>query len=85
MKYIELFFQEKNLPFEQWEIIDTKGDYHIIDNEFVIDLLLNTCGRGEQEQAADVIRKIDFANGDVNHFLRHLAQGYVNTHYAEVA
>jgi hypothetical protein len=27
----------------------------------------------EQEQIAGIVRKLDFANGDFHHFLRHLA------------
>lgn len=77
MKYLKTFFEEKDLPFQEWELVSEAGETHIISNEVVIEAVLNA---PEHEQAgiADVIRKIDFQNGDVNHFLKHLAGALIN-------
>ena len=74
--YLEVFFDEKCLPFVQWEIADAAGMTHFISNEVVIEHI-KAASLDEQAQIADVLRRIDFANGDVNHFLRHLAGAIV--------
>jgi len=75
-EYLETFFEEKQLPHQSWDITDQNGTMHYIDSDVVIEALLNAPPQ-EQEQAANIIRKIDFMNGDVNHFLKHLATGLV--------
>jgi hypothetical protein len=78
MTYLHTFFAEKNLPFAQWEFTADNGDVHIISNEVVIETILTATPRHEQKKIASVIRRIDFANGNVNHFLRHLAGALIN-------
>lgn len=74
--YLKTFFEEKDLPYEQWEITSDEGTWNLISNEVVIEHTLLTEGE-ERNQIENVIRKIDFLNGDVNHFLRHLAGALV--------
>jgi len=71
-KYLEVFFDEKNLPYELFEIEASDGALHLIDNETVMETIAHAPAH-EQKAIGDVIRKIDFANGDVNDFLKHLA------------
>ena len=71
--YLKTFFEEKNLPFAEFEI-ETVENIHFISNEIVIEHIMVAPAQ-EQEQIADIIRKIDFKNGNVNHFLEHLAHG----------
>ena len=75
-KYIRQFFAEKEIPFKQWELTDKQGGNHIISNEVVIENIKNA-PKHEQDAIANILRKIDFKNGDVNHFLKHLAQALV--------
>ncbi len=75
-QFLERFFEEKEIPFKQWELQDSDGRTHIIDNKIVISLVLQA-PTAEQEKIGTVLSKIDLLNGDVNHFLRHLAQGYI--------
>jgi len=77
--YLKTFFEEKNLPYQSWSIESNDGTTHIIDNEVVIETILNVSSPQEQDKIADVIRRIDFASGDVNDFLKHLATGLVNS------
>jgi len=70
-QYLETFFQEKQLPEVNWELTGPSGT-NFISNEVVIEHILSA-PLYEQKQIAQIIRKIDFANGDVNHFLHHLA------------
>jgi len=73
---LDVFFQEKNLPEVTWELKDNQGTTHIITNHVVIEFLLNNPSMGEQ--AKPTLRKIDFLNGDVNDFLKHIAGFMIN-------
>ena len=75
--YLETFFKEKQLPDVSWELKDDGGMTHWIGNEVVIEHI-SIASVEEQNKIADVIRKIDFANGDVNDFLKHLAGALIN-------
>jgi hypothetical protein len=75
--YLERFFEEKEIRIEHWEI-EVNGMTNFIDTEFVIELIFGAPDH-EKEQIANTLRKIDFANGNVNHFLKFLAEAYVKT------
>ena len=77
--YLNLFFEEKEIPSKTFEI-EAKGTTHFVDNDFVIELI-KKAPANEKKQIENVLRKIDFANGDVNHFLEHLAKGYIMNTY----
>jgi len=76
MKYFERFFEEKNLPFQQWEITDNSGNTHIISNEYIIEAIKQTKG-SEAETIKKALIKLDFANADINEYLRFLAEKLV--------
>lgn len=71
IKYIENFFEEKEIPEITFEIEGPSG-INYIPNAVVIEHI-KIAPTHEQEAIANTLRKIDFFNGDVNHFLRHLA------------
>lgn len=77
--YLELFFEEKEIKFEAWEI-NHNGMLHLIDTDVVIEAIKNAPAR-EQDQIANTLRKIDFVNGNVNHFLKFLAEQFIQTQY----
>lgn len=79
-KYLETFFEEKALNERTYEI-EHDDMTHFVESEFVIELITKNTNAAEQEQIANILRKIDFANGDVHHFLQHLATGYVKNNY----
>lgn len=70
--FLKTFFEEKNLPEVTFEVDSPNGTPNFIPNNVVIEHIL-AAGPYEQQQIANILRKIDFANGDVNHFLKHLA------------
>jgi hypothetical protein len=78
-KYLELFFEEKEIKFEAWEIYHNE-QLHLIDTDVVIEAIKGAPTR-EQEQIANTLRKIDFVNGNVNHFLKFLAEQFIQTQY----
>ena len=78
-RYLRTFFKEKELPSVNWEIEAPDGMLHHISNDVVIEHIW-TCNDQEMTEVANVIRKIDFANGNVNHFLKHLAHAIVENY-----
>ena len=76
-KWFSTFLEEKNLPFKSWEIVDKNGETNFIDSDVVIEAIGNTSD-AEKKAIKHSIVKIDFYNGDVNHFFEHLATGLVN-------
>lgn len=71
-KYLRDFFAEKDIPEATFEVEGPEWGTNFIPNTVVVKHIAN-CGKDEADKIADVLRKIDFANGEVNHFLRHLA------------
>jgi hypothetical protein len=78
-KYLELFFEEKEIKYESWEI-EHNDNIHFIDTDYVIEAI-KTAPAEEKEQIANTLRKIDFVNGNVNHFLKFLAEALIKTQY----
>jgi hypothetical protein len=77
IKYLKTFFEEKQLPEVEWELTANDGTAHFIGSTVVIEHMA-TASAAEQNKIADVIRRIDFVNGDVNDFLKHLAGALIN-------
>lgn len=75
--YLRGFFAEKEIPEVTWDLRDRDGTWHHMPNTVVVEHIAK-CSPGEAKQIADVLRRIDFANADVNHFLRHLAGALIN-------
>jgi len=78
-QYINQFFEEKEIPFQQF-IIEHKGQTHIIDNTFTIEVI-KKASQNEKETIANVLRQIDLKNGDINHYLQHLSKAYIQHNY----
>jgi hypothetical protein len=74
-QYFESFFAEKEIAYELFEI-EFAGQTHFIDTDFVIELI-KKAPKGEQVQLRNTLVKIDFVNGNVNHFLKFLAESYI--------
>jgi hypothetical protein len=78
-KYLELFFDEKEVPYESWEI-EAFEETHYIDTDFII-AAIKEAPKSEQDEIVHTLRRIDFVNGNVNHFLKFLAEAYVQNYY----
>lgn len=74
--FFTVYFNEKQLPFVQWEISSADGTWNLINNEVVIEAIKGTIG-SERRSIELALRKIDICNGDVNDYLRHLAGALV--------
>lgn len=74
IRYLRTYFKEKNLPEVVFEVESENGTPNIISNHVVIEHILKCASADEVNSIANIVRRIDFANGDINHFLKHLAQ-----------
>ena len=77
--WFKTFLEEKNLPSEEWLIVDKNGVNHHITSAVVIDAIYSA-SKYEQAHIKNTIVKIDFHNGNVLHFFKHLATGLVNNY-----
>lgn len=75
-QWLTTFLDEKELPVESWEIVDSTGNTHFIDSEVVIEHI-KIAPENEQSQIKDILVQIDFRNGSINHFFKHLATGLI--------
>lgn len=79
--WFDTFFREKRPPYCCWELKDSAGRINIIDTEVVIEAI-NNSQEEEQARIKDILIKIDFSNGDINKFFRHLAQWIIEEYPA---
>ncbi len=77
IKYLKTFFEEKQLPDVSWELTADDGTAHFIGSDVVLEHIA-LASADEQNKIAKVIRVIDFDNGDVNLYLKHLAGALIN-------
>lgn len=73
MTWFDRFFDEKDLDEVIFEVDSPNGTTNFISNQNVIEQIKNA-PESEQKEIKHILIKIDFNNGDVNHFLEHLAQ-----------
>jgi hypothetical protein len=73
-RYLQDFFAEKEIDRDAtFEIEGLDGRTHGFEYGVVIDAIMTTSVE-EQKAIGDVLRRIDFVNGDVCDYLCHLAK-----------
>lgn len=78
-KWFTTFLEEKDLPFESFTVTATDGVEHIMDTDVVIEAI-KSCPAREQNGIKDMLVRLDFANANVNGYLKHLGQGLANNY-----
>jgi hypothetical protein len=77
-KWLDTFLEEKGIDLEDSFILkDNSNTEHHIPYGVVIEHI-KMATLEEQKAIKDMIVKIDFKNGDVRHFFRHIAQAIIN-------
>lgn len=75
INWLNTFIEEKGIDLEDSFEVNTKsGQTHFMSYEVVVEFI-KIAPKHEQEQIKKVLVMIDFKNGDVKHFFRHLALG----------
>lgn len=74
------FFEEKNLPERVWSIAYNEQT-HVIENYDMIEII---CEMPEEnrKKIQTKLEKIDLVGGDINKFLKYLAEAYIETYYS---
>ena len=73
MDFFTTFFDEKDLVEKTYEV-EINGTWHLIPTSIVIQQIKTASG-ADKKKIEMVLRKLDFLNGDIHHFLKHLAVG----------
>jgi len=71
--WLDTFIKEKEFSMENTFEINKKGCLNIMSYQTIYEHILITT-KEEQEKIKKTIIKIDFLNGDILHFFRHLGQ-----------
>jgi hypothetical protein len=71
---LQTFFNEKALDERMYEVTAPGGTVNFIYTSAVVERILSTTGH-ERQQISSILLQLDVRNGDVHHFLAHLAQG----------
>lgn len=74
--YLSNFFQEKQIPYQLFEITDSEGLTHFIDTVVVTEAIFNASAR-EQQLISQTLRKLDFYNQPISDYLKFLATALV--------
>lgn len=80
--YLARFFDEKELDTVMFHYAEGNKMLQITNYD-VIFRLLNSDEKDMLKQAEDIIRKIDFKNGDINHFLEHMGKAIADSTFAQ--
>lgn len=72
-KWLDTFIDEKGIDLEQGFTVPGPSGHNHMTYQNVIDVM-KQAPKHEQNGIKDMIVRIDFRNGDVTHYLRHLAQ-----------
>jgi len=78
-KWFDTFLEEKDLPHASWDLTSPDGTLHCIDSDVVVEQIKHAPTK-EKAGIKDMLVKIDFVNGDVNDYFKHLAQALVNNY-----
>jgi len=71
--------KEKEIPDRLFEVQGLHQTAHLIPNAVVVEHIGRTRGE-ERRKIEDTLRSLDLANGDINHFLKHLAEALARSY-----
>ncbi|MDD3450955.1 hypothetical protein [Sulfurimonas sp.] len=71
-KYLVALFEEKNISLETSIEAQGESGTNFMTLQIVVDAIV-IAPKHEQRKIKDILVQIDFKNGDVLHFMKHLA------------
>jgi len=78
--WIDTFLREKDIDKYETFTIERNGNQHIIEIGHVVEMIKVTDTQ-EQNAIKNMLVKIDFLNGDVRDYIKHLANALVDAYY----
>lgn len=76
-KWIDTLLEEKEIDREeQLEIIGSNGQWNLIPIGIIVDEI-KKAPKNEQKSIKETLVKIDFMNGNIKDFIKHLGQAIV--------
>lgn len=76
-QFLRDFFAEKDIEPRIFEKTSRSGLTHMVPNEVVVEHMKHLEDPEIIKNLENTLRRIDFKNGDVNHFLEHLSGAVV--------
>lgn len=76
--FFRTMLEEKGLEDQIIQVQHKK--VHFVEMGFLIELI-ESVGTTEQYTIEKTMRRIDFGNGDMMHYMTHLATGYIEQNY----
>jgi len=70
-KWFDVFLEEKDIDQEEVLDINVGNDFHIIPIKIITDFI-KTLDKETQRTIKQTFVEIDFKNGNVKHFLKHI-------------
>lgn len=74
-KFVRRMIEEKGLMEETIEVREG-GMLHIIEMPALVEFIENITDKDMKQKIIHTLSIIDFKNGDVMHYMNHLAKGY---------
>jgi len=72
-KWLDTYLEESELPMKSWEIASSDGTPNFFSTEVVVEFI-KAAPKHEQAGIKNMMVKIDFRNGDMNDYFKHLSQ-----------
>lgn len=79
-KWLRTLIEEKGIYTDYEFTIEHNNQIHFMTLDFLISAIL-TSSEKEKKQIKNILVMIDFKNGDILHFLEHLAKAYIRCNY----
>lgn len=73
INWLNTLIEEKEIDTRDCFEIEKNGELHIFDYGYIVEAI-KFAPAPEQNAIQKMLIKIDFANGDILHYFRHLAQ-----------
>ena len=72
-KWLDTFISEKGIDLDQTLTVEGSSGANYMPVQIIVDAI-KSASASEQSQIKAMIVKIDFVNGDILHFFRHLGK-----------
>lgn len=82
-RYLKNYFNEKEVPFQVFEVKDDNGLTHMVSTDVIIECIHST-GMGEKLAIANTLKKLDYYNKGTEQYFEFLAGILVKKNFPTV-